>query len=708
MTVDYCGGPFRASHAPLALSPDGKLVALTVQSKRLSPKVSIRRPYGSPSEFLCSRLLILDLENGQLTNAFPDESSCWGAVWSPDGTKLATIVHRGDNLKIGIWGRNCNSKVLEEPVFSPTDRLNLPQWMADGEHMAAELATRDEINDYSLPGVRVLSYSQDAALPSQESIPASRSRSSLVTVNTRTGVITPVLCDRIVRHWLVSPTSAQIVVISSPSTSSSSMKIELLDVLREETGITELDPGDSAVSDLCWSPNGDSIGVLQSTGPQGSATLRVIGWKTTRGISTLIIQISEPGLTSLCWDEAGEAIVVFNGKSWRFYSVIDGTLRRAVDLKLRPGWTLIDGLQPALTSTLAPWNTNELLSAWVNDDTRNLQIVSTRIDDSETSIIGEYEMKLTNNSPNSSVAVSMKGDTLYLLLESINHPLVLSTLQSVDPHPTEYYIPGIQSDHLCSCSHIIDWLGPNGSRIRGTLALPPHWKQGSTPLPMIVDVYGGRLCQDLVHTFGGSEDLVNCHILTQNGYAVFYPDMPISRRDPVRQIANIVLSGVNHAIELGIADPDRLGIMGHSYGGYCAMGLLIQTKRVKAAVAASTAVNLTSIYGALSDTGDSIWMGWAEVGQGNLGGSLWDKRDDYIENSPLFYFDRVSTPLMVVAGTEWPGELQQAYEAFSGLRRLKKTAELRIYEESHWPEYWCAKHFCDLAKSVLRWFSRYM
>ena len=99
--------------------------------------------------------------------------------------------------------------------------------------------------------------------------------------------------------------------------------------------------------------------------------------------------------------------------------------------------------------------------------------------------------------------------------------------------------------------------------------------------------------------------------------------------------------------------------------------------------------NLTSVYGALDEHGHSRLLGWCETGQARLGGSLWERRDAYVENSPLFYLDRVTTPLLLASGTvhpAMPNEAAQAGEVFSALRRLGQRVELRLYEgEDHAP-----------------------
>jgi dipeptidyl aminopeptidase/acylaminoacyl peptidase len=166
---------------------------------------------------------------------------------------------------------------------------------------------------------------------------------------------------------------------------------------------------------------------------------------------------------------------------------------------------------------------------------------------------------------------------------------------------------------------------------------------------------------------------------------------------------------VNQLVELGIADPERVGVMGNSYGGYCTLGLLVQTGRFRAAVANAGFYDLVSAYITMDPTGISRWLGWAESGQGRMGGSLWEKRNAYIENSPLYYLDRVTTPVLLTCGSEDMVPPAQAAGVFVGLRRLGKEAELREYEgEGHWTGMWSEPAYRDLAERVPAWLDEHL
>jgi dipeptidyl aminopeptidase/acylaminoacyl peptidase len=203
----------------------------------------------------------------------------------------------------------------------------------------------------------------------------------------------------------------------------------------------------------------------------------------------------------------------------------------------------------------------------------------------------------------------------------------------------------------------------------------------------------------LTNLAGGVE---NFQLLASRGYAVFLPDVPAKAETYMRDIASAVLSGVDKLIDLGIADPERLGVTGLSNGGYGVLSLLVQTTRFKAAVERAGTANLVSAFTQMLDDGSSIHRGGAIY----RSGSLWEKRELYIENSPLFYLDRVQTPLLIIQGT---ADLQiQSFisdEVFVSLRYLGKEVQYARYRgESHGPADWSYANQLDYLERMISWF----
>ena len=186
-------------------------------------------------------------------------------------------------------------------------------------------------------------------------------------------------------------------------------------------------------------------------------------------------------------------------------------------------------------------------------------------------------------------------------------------------------------------------------------------------------------------------------------------------------LKNIVLSAVDAAIEQGYADPDRIGIYGESDGGYPTLLLLANTTRFKAAVAGNSAANFTSFYGARSLTervvGDDdelppylapMTMTESASSKISLNGARpWQDPDKYISISPLFFADKITTPVMLLHSDLDLSPASQFQEMFSALYRLQK--------EAVFVEYWGESHgtaspanIRDRWHRIFAWYDQYL
>jgi dipeptidyl aminopeptidase/acylaminoacyl peptidase len=200
----------------------------------------------------------------------------------------------------------------------------------------------------------------------------------------------------------------------------------------------------------------------------------------------------------------------------------------------------------------------------------------------------------------------------------------------------------------------------------------------------------------------------NLQILTNHGYAVLLPDIVLQTNNPLKELSEVVLRAINRVVELGVADSNRLGVIGHSYGGYSVNALITQTTRFGAGVSMAGACNLSSMYGTVTDNGNSPWIEWAEKGQGGMEGPPWEFPERYVENSPIFHLDKVETPLLLIHGTE-DSYHAQSKEMFSGLRRLGKEAVfVRYIGESHAPVSYRRANIIDMWHRILDWFDEHL
>ena len=232
----------------------------------------------------------------------------------------------------------------------------------------------------------------------------------------------------------------------------------------------------------------------------------------------------------------------------------------------------------------------------------------------------------------------------------------------------------------------VKWRSFDGMEIWGLLLTPSDAPAGR-PMPTLVYVHGGP---GGGFTFGLFPQFM--HIVPQvdpyptaamagAGYAILFP-MPRGGagygETGQRAIVNAwgegdyqdIIAGVDHLIAQGITDPNRLGVMGASYGGYMTNWIVTQTGRFKAASAGAS----------LSDLADGFYLSEGGVFMADYFKRPWENRDGYAAHSPLTFADKVTTPLLIQHGELDPRvPIAGAWKFYRTLKGLGKTVELEIY-----------------------------
>jgi dipeptidyl aminopeptidase/acylaminoacyl peptidase len=267
-------------------------------------------------------------------------------------------------------------------------------------------------------------------------------------------------------------------------------------------------------------------------------------------------------------------------------------------------------------------------------------------------------------------------------------------------------------------TRLIEYRSLHGEDLKAWLILPRGYRQGHR-YPLITWPYLGTVARDSARSSINRYSSLNLQILSSGGYAVLLPSMPIKPRgvprDPLMELQNGVIPALDKVIELGIADPKRLGIMGQSFGGYSTYGLVTQTRRFKVAVALAGLAELISLYGELDprlryddQPFDNLFQPTLfETGQVSLGVAPWQDSARYLRNSPLFYVERVETPIMIIQGDLDYVTMAQGEQFFTALVRQNKRARfLRYWGEGHVLE--TQANTRDMWKRIFRWFDEFI
>ena len=178
---------------------------------------------------------------------------------------------------------------------------------------------------------------------------------------------------------------------------------------------------------------------------------------------------------------------------------------------------------------------------------------------------------------------------------------------------------------------------------------------------------------------------INFSYYPSNGYCVFVPDIVYKTGQPGQSAYDCILPGISKVLEMGFVDSTRLGVQGHSWGGYQIAWLVTKTNIFRAAEAGAPVANMTSAYGGIRwETGNSRQAQYERT-QSRIGATLWESPQRYIENSPLFYLPNVKTPVLMMHNDD-DGAVPwyQGIEMFMGLKRLGKPVWMLNYNgEKH-------------------------
>ncbi len=238
-------------------------------------------------------------------------------------------------------------------------------------------------------------------------------------------------------------------------------------------------------------------------------------------------------------------------------------------------------------------------------------------------------------------------------------------------------------------SELVEWQSIDGIPLQGVLIKPGNYEPGKR-YPVIVYFY--RFFSQRLHEFNQMvvNHRPNFAFYASNGYALFLPDVRFEIGRPGFSAVKCIVPGVQKLVDMGIADAEAVGLHGHSWSGYQAAYMVTQTDIFAAAVAGAPVSNMTSAYGGIRwGTGLSRQFQYEKT-QSRLGVSLWENRQPYIDNSPVFFADRINTPLLIQFGDE-DGAVPwyQGIELYMACRRLAKDCVFLQYrgEPHHLQKY---------------------
>jgi dipeptidyl aminopeptidase/acylaminoacyl peptidase len=728
----------------LEISPDGVWVAYTLQDnrRRESPgdqRYRIFTRTGVPTLNVGGDIWITNTKSGESKSITGGEGSNWSPSWSPNGRYMAFYSNRRGQGTVWIW-ELATGKLREVSNAIVRPLSNRIQWTPDGQHIVVKLLpgglTLDQAAELMVPsenqllnhgnsnGSTVVVYkSVKTSTPDRAGKSAAGAGQAppwslapyiadLAVIDINSGQVRRVVSGgRIAKYW-ISPDGSRIAYTSPQrfETLGSQQILFDLSVFSFLSGKStviapsiQLDYDGSSVS---WSPDGAMLS-YRSAGARANGDVFVVS--ATGGNPRNLTESPHPnfrgyGLRPPLWDAAGKRLLFIGNNALWAASVADGSATEIAKI-------------PDRTMELIALKADNRF--WSADGDRSV-IVNVR--NKETKEAGFYRIELANGRHFKLLEdrKSYRELLKYGLVVGDDQQHVVVLTQDAQ-HGEDLWIADLKFDnlkrvtrtnpnieqHTMGAGRLISWRSLDGEILHGALLLPSGYREGER-YPLIVKVYAGANLSENLNLFGFAEGSIdNLQLFATRGYAVLLADSPRVIGAPIAGLVKSVLPGVNKVIEMGIADPKRLGVMGHSNGGFSAVALITQTTRFKAAVMVSGSGDLIASYGQLGKGGTSSGLTQAER---QIGGTIWDERLRYIENSPIFYLDRVETPLLIVHGGLDNGVSPfVAGEVFVGLNRLDKEVVYAEYDgEEHGLGNWSYANQVDYLQRIISWFDQFL
>ena len=238
-----------------------------------------------------------------------------------------------------------------------------------------------------------------------------------------------------------------------------------------------------------------------------------------------------------------------------------------------------------------------------------------------------------------------------------------------------------QKDYNWGTSELVKWTTFNGKSSEGLLFKPENFDPNKK-YPMVIYFYE-KLSNNL-HDYvdpAPTRSAINTSFFVSNGYLVFHPNISYGTGHPGKDAYDFIVSGAKSLIaKYKWVDANKIGIGGHSWGGYQVAYLITKTNMFKAAWAGAPVINMTSAYGGIRyGTGISRQFQYERT-QTRIGKNLWEGLPLYMESSPLFTLNKVSTPVAILHNDNDDAvPYTQGIEMFTALRRLGKKAWLINY-----------------------------
>ncbi|MFN6963516.1 MAG: S9 family peptidase [Pyrinomonadaceae bacterium] len=628
----------RAVGSP-AVSPDGKRVAYTISD----PVMTADR-----SEYVTQIWIASSdgKENYQVT--FGDKSST-NPRWSPDGTAIAFTSNRKDNRN-NLYLLRLRGGEAEPLTDLKGSSVADFDWSPDGKWIAYTMT--------------------DAKTDDEEKADKARNDFRWVDENVK---------------------MARLYVLPVENDASGKREPRRLGIDGRH------------ISAFDWSPDGSTIAVSHVASP-------VANYWPTADVS--LIDVASGRAAPLAASEAAENDPIYSPDGrWILLSVSDVPARwaRASRLALYPSKPTTAAAPKQLAVTFDSQPNVVGFSAdgrWIYFTEAKGTNTALYALDVDTDTIAEA---IPTHGVISALAMQKGGGVFAGVLQRADMPPELYAARLADRAPTKLSNANSDAARMAvGKTEVVKWKSKDGREIEGLLTYPVGYVAGKK-VPLILNIHGGP-AGVFNQTFIGGRGVYPLATFSQKGYAILRPNPRGSsgygvefRRANIKDWGGMdyqdLMTGVDHVIAMGVADPERLGVMGWSYGGYMTSWIITQTKRFKAASAGAPVTNLMSFNGT-ADIPSFV--------PDYFGGQSWEVPEVYAKHSAMFNIKGVYTPTLIIHGdADIRVPISQGYELYNALKAQNvPTRMLVLPRQPHGP----TEPRMQLAamQANLDWFEKYL
>ncbi len=712
------------------ISPDGRFVAHTVcdpQRARRDSADNGADTKNSPYFSVGCDLHVTSLADKSTRKIVSAKGGNWAPAWSPNSAMLAFESDRDGSPLVYVWEEK-TAKVRKVSDVSTRSRFGFerPLWTPDSKQLVVKLFpqgfTQEQLELSNSGGAPVTDKVAGSTLVFYQTLPASAAQppappsaaaarnfmmGDLSVIDVATGKI-----KRLAQYagaWFgISPDGKHVAYLDvtgdrmDPTRIGLSTNLTVIDLAGGVPRTLTKSVVQTFTGAINWSPDSKWIAYtnkapIDMARVRAGATISSPNGANTQDADLYVIaaaggepkKFSGEGLLSGAFNSTFMA-PLWNASSTELVAVGDGKLWRAnvasglaklipVSVPLRElvrggderTWWTNDGGASAIALTI---DQQSMRSAYVKIDLTSGK--------TQTLFGGLKRIGRVFEAP----FTSRDGRTIVFLAESGSESADLWSAGPDMKEPKRFTsMNPLLEGYTFGASKLIEFTSSDSAPLRGSLLLPAGYQEGKR-YPLIVWVYASDEGSRNVNSFGLiGISAYNLHMFTTRGYAVLWPDMPVKVGTPMKDMMKSVMPAIDRVVEMGIADSNRLAVMGQSGGGYSTLSLIAQTNRFKAAVMSSGYGDLTAVWGSMSPVdGSGGWHPWLEQMGGAMGGPPWEQQQRYVDNSPIYILNKITTPLIIEAGGNDVSIVPYSDEVYVGMKRLKKDVTyLRYKGEGH-------------------------